>query len=76
MNKNEITNQNDIQNYIKRMNDMWGTPKEEKEELKEKLAKLKEKEQELTDEQGYWGNSELQKEIEELEELLDNENVR
>lgn len=38
--------------------------------IKERLKKLKEKEQELSDEQGYWGSSELQAKIEELEELL------
>ena len=39
--------------------------------IKERLKKLKEKEQELSDEQGYWGGSELQARIEELEELLE-----
>ena len=38
--------------------------------IRERLEKLKEKEQELSDEQGYWGSSELQAKIEELEELL------
>lgn len=38
--------------------------------IRKKLEKLKEKEQELSDEQGYWGGSELQAKIEELEEML------
>ena len=41
-----------------------------KDVIRERLKKLKEKEQELSDEQGYWGGSELQARIEELEELL------
>ena len=45
----------------------------DKEEIKEKLKKLKDMEWELTDEQGYWGGSKLQEEIEKLEEMLDNE---
>ena len=40
-------------------------------EIRDKLKKLKELEQELTDEQGYWGDSKLQEEIEKLEALLD-----
>ena len=35
-----------------------------------KLEQLKEKEKELTDEQGYWGDSKIQEEIEELEAIL------
>ena len=42
-----------------------------KDKIRERLKKLKEKEQELSDEQGYWGGSELQAKIEELEELLE-----
>ena len=38
--------------------------------IRKRLEKLKDKEQELSDEQGYWGGSELQAKIEELEELL------
>ena len=49
---------------------------EEKENLEKKLEDLKALEQELTDEQGYWGSSELQKEIEELEEKLENDQCR
>lgn len=41
--------------------------------IREKLEKLKDKEKELTDEQGYWGGSELQEEIEKLEELLEDD---
>lgn len=37
--------------------------------IRKRLEKLKEKEQELSDEQGYFGSSELQAKIEELEEL-------
>ena len=44
-----------------------------KDNIKRKLEELKEKEQELTDEQGYWGDSELLKQIELLEELLGDE---
>ena len=44
-----------------------------KKEIKKKLEKLKDIEQEMTDEQGYWGGSALQDEIEELEELLGEE---
>lgn len=38
--------------------------------IRKRLENLKEKEQELSDEQGYFGSSELQAKIEELEELL------
>lgn len=44
-----------------------------KDKIRERLKKLKEKEQELSDEQGYFGSSELQAKIEELEELLEEE---
>lgn len=39
--------------------------------IRKRLEKLKDKEQELSDEQGYWGGSELQAKIEELEEFLE-----
>ena len=39
--------------------------------IREKIEKLKDKEQEFTDEQGYWGDSSIQHKIEILEELLD-----
>lgn len=42
-----------------------------KETIKNKIAELKDKEQEFTDEQGYWGDSSIQHKIEILEELLD-----
>lgn len=41
-----------------------------KEEIRKQLEELKDKEQELTDEQGYWGGTALQEKIELLEELL------
>ena len=44
-----------------------------KDEIKEKLQQVKEKIQELTDEQGYWGSTELLNEEERLLELLEEE---
>ena len=41
-----------------------------KSKVKEKIEELKEKEQELSDEQGYWGGSDLLAKIEVLQELL------
>ena len=41
-----------------------------KQVIKDKLEELRDKEQELTDEQGYWGNTSLLEQIELLEELL------
>lgn len=43
-----------------------------KEEMIKRLEKLKDLEWELSDEQGYWGSSSLQEEIEELEKELEN----
>ena len=42
-----------------------------KKTIKDKIEKLKDKEQEFTDDQGYWGDSSIQHKIEILEELLD-----
>lgn len=42
-----------------------------KEVIRKKIEELKDKEQEFTDEQGYWGDSSIQHKIEILEELLD-----
>lgn len=53
-------------NVILNLNNNWVS----KEELKNILEKLKDKEREMSDEQGYWGGSELQAKIEILEELL------
>lgn len=39
--------------------------------VKEKIEELKEKEQELSDEKGYWGGSDLLAKIEVLQELLE-----
>lgn len=39
--------------------------------IRKKIEELKDKEQELTDEQGYWGDSSIQHKIEILTELLD-----
>lgn len=39
--------------------------------VKEKIEELKEKEQELSDEQGYWGGSDLLAKIEVLQDLLE-----
>lgn len=39
--------------------------------IRERIEKLKDKEQEFTDEQGYWGDSSIQHKIEILTELLD-----
>ena len=55
----------DIEDQIDNMRDNYWEDK-----IRKRLEKLKEKEQELSDEQGYWGSSELQAKIEELEELL------
>lgn len=41
-----------------------------KSKVKEKIEELKEKEQELSDEQGYWGGSDLLAKIEVLQDLL------
>ena len=41
-----------------------------KKTIKDKIEKLKDKEQEFTDDQGYWGDSSIQHKIEILEELL------
>ena len=41
-----------------------------KEDMIKRLEKLKDLEWELSDEQGYWGGSSLQEEIEELEKEL------
>ena len=49
----------------------YGNRYVKKSKIRERLKKLKEKEQELSDEQGYWGSSELQARIEELEQLLE-----
>ena len=39
--------------------------------VKDKMEELKEKEQELSDEQGYWGGSDLLAKIEVLQDLLE-----
>lgn len=44
-----------------------------KKTIKEKIEELKDKEQEFTDDQGYWGDSSIQHKIEILEELLGDE---
>ena len=44
-----------------------------KEAIRKKIEELKDKEQEFTDEQGYWGDSSIQHKIEILEELLGDE---
>lgn len=44
-----------------------------KDTIKEKIEELKDKEQEFTDDQGYWGDSSIQHKIEILEELLGDE---
>lgn len=44
-----------------------------KKTIRDKIEKLKDKEQEFTDEQGYWGDSSIQHKIEILEELLGDE---
>lgn len=44
-----------------------------KKTIKDKIEKLKDKEQEFTDDQGYWGDSSIQHKIEILEELLGDE---
>lgn len=54
----------EIHNIENMRDKYWGN------KIRERLKKLKEKEQELSDEQGYFGSSELQAKIEELEELL------
>lgn len=54
-------------NVILNLNNNWIS----KEELKNILEKLKVKEQEMSDEQGYWGGSELQGKIEIIEEILE-----
>ena len=41
-----------------------------KKTIKDKIEELKDKEQEFTDDQGYWGDSSIQHKIEILEELL------
>ena len=41
-----------------------------KDKIREKFENLKDKEQEMTDGQGYWGRTDLQAQIEVLEELL------
>jgi hypothetical protein len=61
-----------IQNYKKQVfGDILKGNYISKDKIRERLEKLKEKEWELSDEQGYWGGSELQARIEELEELLE-----
>lgn len=42
-----------------------------KDKIKRKIEELKEQEQELTDEQGYWGSTSLLEKIDLLEELLE-----
>lgn len=44
-----------------------------KSKVKEKIEELKEKEQELSDEQGYWGSSDLLAKIEVLQDILGEE---
>lgn len=44
-----------------------------KDKIREKLEELKNKEQELSDGQGYWGSSDLQAQIEILEDILEEE---
>ncbi len=44
-----------------------------KQKVKEKIEELKEKEQELSDEQGYWGSSDLLAKIEVLQDILGEE---
>ena len=44
-----------------------------KKTIKDKIEELKDKEQEFTDDQGYWGDSSIQHKIEILEELLGDE---
>ena len=41
--------------------------------VEEKIEELKEKEQELSDEQGYWGSSDLLAKIEVLQDILGEE---
>ena len=41
-----------------------------KQKIRDKIEELKDKEQELSDEQGYWGGQDLLAQIEILEELL------
>ena len=48
--------------------------KDKKEKITERLEQVKDKIQELTDEQGYWGSTELLNEEEFLLELLEEEN--
>ena len=42
-----------------------------KSKVKEKIEKLEEREQELSDEEGYWGSSDLLAQIEVLQELME-----
>lgn len=61
--------------YERALSDLVKTEKKtedsiSKEAIREKIEKLKDKEQEFTDEQGYWGDSSIQHKIEFLEELL------
>ena len=42
-----------------------------KSKVKEKIEELKEREQELSDEEGYWGSSDLLAQIEVLQELME-----
>ena len=44
-----------------------------KQVVKEKIEELKKKVEELTDEQGYWGGSDLLEQIKVLQELLESE---
>ena len=44
-----------------------------KDKIRKELEELKNKEQELSDGQGYWGSSDLQAQIEILEDILEEE---
>lgn len=44
-----------------------------KQKVKDKIEELKKKVEELTDEQGYWGGSDLLEQIKVLEEILEKE---
>ena len=44
-----------------------------KQKVKEKIEELKKKVEELTDEKGYWGGSDLLEQIKVLQELLESE---
>ena len=44
-----------------------------KDKIREKLQELRDKEQELSDEQGYWGSADILAQIDILEKLLEEE---